>query len=443
MNTDKYRRLRRLGVVKGARNLKSAPRSVTESDDQQSEDYQEENQRDPDLKVNNSLAYFLPGGQIVPTDLGSCFVLDNVYPLSQYHGTDQLGDLLSISVALSEPIVRDKRFVNVQHRDLLFLDTETTGLPGAGTIAFMVGVAFYDYLDDLSSQSDALVVRQYFLRDHGDEAAMLLLLSELLDQKKAIVTFNGKSFDLPLLDNRYLMTGLDEIAGDLLNRPHIDLLPPARRLWSRRLSSCSLGSLEANILGVKRTDEDIPGWAIPGLYFDYLRTGDLSHLKRVFYHNQIDMLSMVTLMGKILRQFSQPTPVDHPLDLVSLGRWQLALGYTSEAEENLRLAASLDLPMDSYHQTLHLLGTLLKRDGRRSDAVPFWQQIAVTAIDDVTAHIELAKAFEWHLDDLDAAKYWTKQAISLCDNQDKTDIQSTYDELMHRLNRLESKLSSR
>ena len=196
----------------------------------------------------------------------------------------------------------------------------------------------------------------------------------------------------------------------LIRQPHVDLLPPSRRLWRRRLGSCSLNSLESGLLGVHRTRQDVPGWAIPGYYFDYLRTGDPEPLEGVFYHNRVDMLSMVTLLARILRYFNQPPPEDHVPDLLSLARWQTTLGLDNEAEQTLHLAINQNPPLEEYQQALLNLGSLLKRAGRREEAVPLWQQVAVTTYDDLSAHIELAMHYEWQERDLSQALAWTRIA---------------------------------
>ncbi len=420
MSDDLQKRLRRLGVVKGARNLKSPadppPSPSTSSDGEPA-----------------TLAALLPGGQLVETELGSCFVLDRVYPLTHRHGSTRLGKLVQAPIAAASRFNQDERLADLTPQKLLFLDTETTGLAGAGTIAFMVGVAFFD--------EQALIVRQYFLRDHADEPAMLTLLARLIDQHEVLVTFNGRSFDLPLLDTRYLMNGLDDQMGDLRHRAHIDLLPPARRLWRSRLGSCSLASLEESLLGVRRSREDVPGWAIPGLYMDYLRDGDASQLVGVFYHNEIDMLSMVTLAQRIVRLFTQPRDGDAPDDLLSLARWQVALDMPAEAEANLRQILTGELELDAYQQALGQLAWLLKRHDRRPEAVPLWQQLAVTSFDDVSAHVELAKYYEWHDVKLSLALHWTTQALSLVEGWEPARLEIVLEELLHRRARLERKLA--
>ncbi len=436
MDDEIRSRLRRLGVVKGTRNLKSAPKPVPRERKPAPPPKIEDEWSDPELDARQPLDSLLPGGYLEETAVGECFVLDQVYPLTYRHGPDRLQDLTRLNSDVAAVFCQDSRLRGLDFKEFVFLDTETTGLAGAGILAFMVGVAFFDQ----GSAGDALVVRQYFLRDHGDEPAMLQLLEELLAGKVGIITFNGRSFDLPLLDNRYLM---NRMPGSLLEMPHIDLLPPSRRLWRHRLGSCALGALEQNLLGVRRTQEDVPGWLIPGLYHDYLRTGDAREIVRVFYHNEIDMLSMVTLANRILRLLEQAREDVHPIDLFSLAKWQADLGMTAESERSLRTAAAADLPLEFYHQALGRLGQLLKRDGRREEAVPVWQQIAATSFDDVAAHVELAMHYEWQKEEIDTAIQWTEQAIALVNSWNSPGRASLVrDDLLHRLSRLQRKIQN-
>ncbi|MBE2202581.1 MAG: ribonuclease H-like domain-containing protein [Anaerolinea sp.] len=425
MSESLQAKLQRLGVVKGARHLKavSPPPPAPEAEPPRFSAPPLAYEDDPP-----PLSRLLPGGALTQTAVGACFVVDKVYPLSYQHGADTLGDLLSLTPAAAAAFTQDGRFHNLDFRQMLFLDTETTGLAGAGTLAFMVGAAFF--------VDDALVVRQYFLRDHGDEAAMLTLLDSLLAQTAALVTFNGRSFDLPLLDGRYLLNRMDT---DLRERPHLDLLHPARRLWRARCGSCALGSLEQSLLGLRRSQEDVPGWLIPSLYHDYLRTGDARELLRVFYHNQIDMLSMVTLAARVTRLFTQAAPDPHPIDLYSLGKWQMDLNLHDPAEQNLRRAATADLPLELYHNALYELGTLFKRQQRHAEAAPLWQQLAATSFDRIDAHVELAKYYEWQQRDYATAVYWTEAALKLTKAWPLHQAALIRGELEHRLRRLRQK----
>lgn len=431
MNDEVTSLLRRLGVTKGARHIRPAPipPSILEQPGQYESD------TPPPLEM------LLPGGRLIETDDGACFVVDRVYPLDHRHGSDLLADLLAVEPGEGTRYAFDSRLAGLDFRDFLFLDTETTGLAGAGALAFMVGVAFFEpqvtLVGDFPADGEVLVVRQFFLRDHDDEPIMLRQLDELLAHKAGLITFNGRSFDVPLLNNRYVM---NRQRGRLPDLPHIDLLPLARRLYRARIGSCALAALEQNLLGLHRTQEDVPGWLIPTLYYNYLRSGDARELTRVFYHNEMDMLSMVTLAARIFRQLAD-SKCDDALDQLSLGRWQADLGMTDLAEQTLRVALEGDLSLDAYHQVLHRLGALYKQNGRRADAVIAWQQIAVTSNGDTSAHVELAKHYEWQEGDVTAAFEWTQRALVLLGRLPPTpNVRLTRAELTHRLQRLEKKI---
>ncbi len=441
MEDDLERKLRRLGVVKGTENLRHEAEKLSGSS-RIRDRVAYHDTRSSEGEAGH-ISVLLPGAYLAENELGACLVLDHVFPSDYQHGQLILGELLDLSTNFQAAFFGDRRLAKMSFDEFIFLDTETTGLMGAGTFAFMVGVAFIEHDGDQS----VFIVRQYFLRDQADEPAMLLFLADLLSERPGLITFNGRSFDLPLLDKRYVIQRLDNRIGDLVDRPHIDLLHPARRLWRRRIGSCSLSSLEQKILKLKRSQEDVPGWMIPGLYMDYLRSGDATELLRVFYHNRLDMLSMVVLTAQIIYQFEQPQKIDDPIDLLSLARWQNALGMTGEAESTLLHAATQEMPLEHFHLALHEMGMLLKRSGRRQEAALQWQQIAVTHVEGMTqsqlaleAHVELAKYFEWHQRDLKEAHRWTQLAILLVTGWGSRRSSLVIAELRHRLARLERKL---
>lgn len=423
MSDDLRQRLRRLGVTRGARDLKPAARAVPHG---------AAHAGGPAAVAG--LARQISGGRLEETSLGECYVVDHVYPLHYEHGRAQLATLLTCNPAAPAKYLGETSLNSLAYEDFLFLDTETTGLAGASTLAFMVGVAFFEQ----GADGLVLVVRQFFLRDHGDEPAMLLLLDDLSRQKQGLVTFNGRNFDVPLLRTRYL---LNRATNPLDALPHLDLLTPARRLWRRRFGSVALGNLERELLGVRRTQDDIPGWLIPSVYHNYLRTGDARDLSRVFYHNQIDMLSMVTLATEVTRVLDAPEQAHDPQDAYSVGKWQLDLGLAAEAEQSLRQLLAGDAPLPVYHDTLCQLALLLKRANRHDEAVPLWQQWAATSMDDVSAHVELAKYFEWQARDLAQAMAWTRAALDLTARWPSGHAAVVRPDLEHRLRRLERKRS--
>src|SRR5258708_1377858 len=206
----------------------------------------------------------------------------------------------------------------------LFLDTETTGLAGGtGTYAFLVGLAWWD--------AGGLQVEQFFMRDLDEEHSLLLELSERMEKRPVLVTFNGKSFDWPLLEARYRMTR--SFTG-FSPKLHLDLLHPDRQLWRLRLGSVRLKDLERHVLGGNNRSldwsrhDDIDSSLIPQMYFDYLRGGLAEPLAGIFRHNQMDLRGLAALAGKILTLFDSgqgfPDAAHHsthdPIDLYGLSR---------------------------------------------------------------------------------------------------------------------------
>src|ERR1700723_3098811 len=180
-------------------------------------------------------------------------------------------------------------------RQWLFLDTETTGLMGGtGTYPFMVGIAWWD--------AGGLEVEQFFMRELSEEHALLLTLAERMAERPVLVTFNGKSFDWPLLETRYRMT---RKIKSVEPRAHLDFLHPARNLWRVRLGSVRLAELEKHVLGWHR-GADLISEMIPQFYFDYLRGGPPEPLVQVFLHNQMDLRGLAGLASRIVAVLADP-----------------------------------------------------------------------------------------------------------------------------------------
>ncbi|HLW48740.1 MAG TPA: ribonuclease H-like domain-containing protein [bacterium] len=172
---------------------------------------------------------------------------------------------------------------------LVWLDTETTGLAGGtGTYAFLIGLAYLD--------GETLVTEQFLLRRLRSEAHLLAAVGERLAGRPHLVTFNGRRFDWPILESRFILARQRPAAPEV----HTDLITPARRLWHRVLGTHRLSTLEAHVIGAPRHD-DVPGWLIPGIYVGYLRSGDRTALEPVLAHNRADLLAMVALHGEVIR----------------------------------------------------------------------------------------------------------------------------------------------
>ncbi|MEE8563994.1 MAG: ribonuclease H-like domain-containing protein, partial [Atribacterota bacterium] len=249
-------------------------------------------------------------GKFISTPFGESFIRENYFPQDYRCGDVELFQIFQSSAKTISSLARDDRLKEIDINKTIFLDTETTGLAGgAGTYIFLVGVGYFE--------GDQFCVRQYFMRDYNEERALLSALNDLLSNFKAVVTYNGKTFDLPLMESRYIMSGMKM---GLENPYHFDLLYPARRLWKRRLESCSLSTVEREILKVIR-DDDVPGYLIPEIYFGYLRTKDARALKQVFEHNLQDILSLVALVSRMCFLVEDPlNNTEYGMDIFSIGK---------------------------------------------------------------------------------------------------------------------------
>jgi uncharacterized protein YprB with RNaseH-like and TPR domain len=260
----------------------------------------------------------------------------------------------------------------------LYLDTETTGLgTGAGVVAFLVGLGWFE--DDGS-----FVMEQLLLRQPGEEEAMLELLAERFERASVVVTFNGKAFDLPLLSTRNVMNHKPAFVA----RPHLDLLHVARRLHKKRLSACNLGSLESFVLGYER-GPDIAGAEVASRYVHYLRTGDEEALRAVVDHNELDVLSMVALVGL----YGEPLERLHDEDLPWLAetlRRAKALDYASEVADRAvsRTGGGVD--------ARRVASRVARARGDRHRALVELEAIAED-IDDPKVRLELVKLYEHHV----------------------------------------------
>lgn len=377
----------------------------------------------------------LPPGEVIENSAGQCFVRTQVYPLDANRGPHPYGALLAQSpVRFAELHPNFGLDPMVDYTRAVFLDTETTGLGGgAGVYCFMVGVGTFERLETgdwrlatlaptvPSPQSPVshFVVRQFFMRHPGEEGALLLALADLFDRHAMSVTFNGRTFDLPLLRTRFSQN--QRIYADLRGcgrllapeRPHLDLLHPARRLWRRRLQSCRLIHLEESILGVRRSEEDVPGHLIPQLYAEYVQNGDAGAMRRVFYHNLEDILSMVALTTQLSCAFDggERAPLERE-DWLALGICFEEQARWGEAEGAYRRALELVRDSQSQSDAFARLGQLLKRQGRWPEAAELWERWLSTVPGlDLRPFVELAKYCEWQLHDYDQALMWTQWAI--------------------------------
>ena len=434
MSTDLRHKLRRLGVHKGAAKI----------------------QPQPGPRSRASALESLIDGRLIDTPHGPTFLHEETYAADHPHGGHALGDVLSLSPAIAAQIGNDPALEKIDLSRVVFLDTETTGLAGgAGTLAFLVGIGAFQpptlrlrsgQASNLQPPTSNFQIRQFFLRSPGEEPAMLHALADLLDSFDAVISFNGRSFDMPLLQSRFTLA---RMRPRILRAPHLDLLMPARRVWRGRLPSCALSSLERHVLSVQRDQADVPGFLIPEMYLRYVRSGDASEMPRVMYHNAIDILSLVSLSTRLITLFAAP-PASPPLagrpepdagDWLALGKWYDDLGRVTDAESALRACLAAQPEPASQTSALYRLGYLLKRLDRRDEAVRVWEALSESRTwEGVEACIELAKHYEWREVNLGRASAWAREAIEIAGVLPDTYARDRLDmELAHRMERLERK----
>lgn len=299
--------------------------------------------------------------------------------------------------------------------DILFLDTETTGLSGgAGTLAFEIGIGWFT--------EDTFEIEQYVMRDYDEESPMLRLLSERLTGKKAFCTFNGKTFDIPLLTSRFVMNRMR-----FPEFRQLDLLHAARRVWKLRLGRCNLSSLEEAVLGRKRED-DLPGALVPQRFFDYLKTGNITLFDDVLRHNLDDVRSLTDILSALLNAHNRPEELQKEEDIYSVGRVLDKRGYSGRARICYRMADRGGMSMQSRIS----LAENLRRDKCYEQAADLYKRMIAAGQGGLKPYISLAKLYEHRLSRPKDALEITYRALSIAAERNAPEL----DELQKRYMRL-------
>jgi uncharacterized protein YprB with RNaseH-like and TPR domain len=327
----------------------------------------------------------------------------------------------------------------------LFMDTETTGLAGGtGTYAFLVGIAWWD--------SGGLQVEQFLMRDFSEEHSLLVELAARIRERPVLVTFNGKSFDWPLLESRYLMTRnirVPELAA------HLDLLHPARAVWKLRLGSVRLVELERHVLDAPRLgwhrEDDVPSSLIPQFYFDYLRGGSPGPLAGVVQHNRMDLRGLAALFGKLNSLLSaEQREETEALDLFGLSRYLQRRGEATQAESACVAARGRGLPVAYDAQAQRELALMAKRRGEHAQAAEIWQELLQDGECHSNACEELAIYYERRAKDFTKALEFAWMGLN---KLRKRSVRATFvraqpaelrrmERLMKRVARLEKRLNT-
>jgi len=366
-------------------------------------------------------------GQVVSNGFGDHFETERLFPAHKQHGSADIGALCDLPHCLLDALSENEIPSTAPER-WAFLDTETTGLAGgSGTYAFLIGVG--------RITPEGFRIRQFFMREYVEERSVLAALNEHLAGFDVLITYNGKSYDQPLLETRYRMTRHKPPFSSLR---HLDLLHGARRLWKLRLDSCRLMQLEQQILGVYR-EGDLPGEMIPYVYFEYLRSREAQRLQPIFHHNAIDILTLACLTAIVPAAFRSTDSeslarvgVKRGEDLAGIARWLLAAEEYQPAVELFKRAVDAGLPDRLLFRALWDIALLEKKLERPHAALQVFTELAGCGNEyRVCALEELAKYYEHEERNYGIALEFTKQAI----------VYEASSALHHRKARLERRLA--
>lgn len=370
-------------------------------------------------------------GKEFSTRDGDIFLVEKTFSQEYRHGVQTLA---------SRPTLEIIRYYlgaspKVDYSQIVFLDTETSGLAGgSGVFAFMVGLGFF--------VENGFKVVQMFMRNPVEEPGLLTALDEYLTSFQIVISFNGKSFDIPLLNTRYI---LNQRHSPLEAKFHLDLLQLARKIWRDRLVNRSLGELEREILAYTRQEEDVPGYLIPQLYFDYLKSGNASPLRSIFHHNAVDIVSMAALFLFITQMVESPLQYNIPsMDVAALARLFEGLGKLEEAASLYEYCIDRGLPSSAFIKTIERYALMRKKQGHLELSSILWTKAAERGY--IPAHIELAKIYEHYSKDFLRALEWVNRAIERVQSDPSLPgyLRKEYlGDLHHRNTRLNSKLARR
>jgi uncharacterized protein YprB with RNaseH-like and TPR domain len=336
-------------------------------------------------------------------------VFENSYALGASYGQIPLAMGLQIPADILGFLSREAAFEGLDLSSAVFLDLETTGLAGGtGTVPFLVGLAYY--------RDERFKVTQFFLNEMAEEGRLVAELGQFVREMgfRSLVTYNGKAFDLPLVETRF---ALHRAPCPLRGLPHLDFLFSARSLWKHKYDSCRLFNLAREIVQAERS-EDIPGAEIPLRYFQYIRNGDFSLIDPILYHNQEDLLSLlgVVVAGSVLvernREAAARGEAD-AMDLFGVARLFERAGdaATSAALLEKALSGGRGLTAEATHVARKKLSHHFKRAKDWDKALPFWQEMA--AGEDVDCFRELSMYFEHTVKDYSEAIRVATEGLAL------------------------------
>jgi uncharacterized protein YprB with RNaseH-like and TPR domain len=388
------------------------------------------------------------GGRPARNEFGECLIIDRRYESDRWHGDVRISDCELASaegLKLLEPGLASP----TDHRRTVFNVLETSGLSGgAGTVAFLVGCGFYDL--------GAFQVRQFLLTSYAAERALLAAVADFFDDAELIITYNGKTFDVPVMETRWLF---HRMQMPLDGVPHFDALHTARRLWKSRTDDpaeggCRLSTLERLLFDVRRVG-DVGGFEIPSRFFQFMRTGDPRPLEPVLEHNRLDLVSLAAVTARAVKMVEEGADAcDDGPQALAVGRIFERAGVGDRADDCYRRAAGCDKP-DVKCEGLYRLALRRRRDRRFAEAAVCWREI-VAATESRAArrdpHVAALREFavealaihhEHRERDLDPARELAVFALEELEGQSGGESRRRTDGYRHRLARHERKLAKK
>lgn len=363
------------------------------------------------------------GAELIMHHAGAYVIKRTLYPFTYQHGSVLLNDLETSHGIPLNAFTPDECDDRVDLSQLVFFDTETTGLGGVGVVPFLCGCG--------SWTEQGFEVRQYTIPDYSDEAAMLEVLSGEFGPDKWIVSYNGLAFDIPILRDRMIV---NRVAREIPQAGHIDLLHGTRRLFRRRLTDCTLVNIERELFEFYRPG-DIPGYLIPSVYFEWLSEENLGFMPDVVEHNSLDIVSLAFLTNHIAQVFlTEGRSLSEADDLHSLARVYGRRRQNERVSDIFERLTDTDRDLDDDVVLFHALA--FKRSGQLDQAVTLWRQLeGGNSREAYRANLELAKYYEHRCKDIRRAIDCAKWARSICPYGTSHRAQ-----LQKRLNRLTIKL---
>jgi hypothetical protein len=376
----------------------------------------------------------LPGVERRATAAGDCSYRELRLAPDALAGRQPLAPLFALGGDVLEFLAPGEELAGVAPGDLLFLDIETTGLGGAGAIAFLVATA--------RLEAGAFVLRQYLALGPEEEAALLEALIEDArpERDPVLVTYNGRGFDAPMLDGRMTM---HRRRGGFEVLRHLDLLAVARTLYRGLLASCRLSAVEVEMLGITRPGDEVPGGEVPAWYFRFLRTRDWRYLEPIVRHNELDVVALGGLLARLAELATDAVALAHGGEALAFARLLARRGRVDEACAGLERALAALAPSTARDDALLRLAALHKRAGRRDLAEPLWAELAARpGPARIGAQVELAKYYEHERRDYARASAAVEAALTVVERmRPASDTERWHAALAHRRARVARKLA--